>query len=52
MGPLAETVLRREGIDATCTETFDIVTRTRSRVLITVARRDAARAAQLLTALH
>ena len=52
MGPLAETVLRREGIDATCTETFDIVTRTRSRVLITVARRDAARAAQLLTSLH
>ena len=52
MGPMAETVLRREGIDATCTETYDIVTRTLSRVRIMVARRDAARAAQLLAALH
>ena len=52
MGPMAETVLRRDGIDATCTETYDIATRTRTRVRIAVARRDAARAAPLVTALH
>jgi hypothetical protein len=52
MAPMAEMVLREEGIEPTCVETYDIVTRTLSRVQITVPRRELARATQLLATLR
>ena len=52
MGPLVETILRDNGIEPRCEDTYNIVTRTLSNVRVLVTRRDFERAAEVLTELR